>query len=134
MLIRRLARATSGAALAEFAVTLPVLVLMLFGTFEMGRLLWIANALHYSVQQAARCGSFNATLCGNGSNVTTSQTQSYAAGIAGAGIPSSAFTVNFSTACGTVTGTKVSAAYTVTLFIPYMSLSPHLTASSCFPN
>lgn len=133
-LARRLAIGTSGAAIIEFAVTLPVLVLMLFGTFEFGRLLWIQNALHYSVQQAARCGSFNATLCGNGSAVTASQTQSYAAGIAGAGIPSSVFTVNFSTACGTVTGTKVSAAYTVRLFIPYFSLSPTLSASSCFPN
>ena len=106
---------------------------MLFGTFEFGRLLWIQNSLHYSVQQAARCGTFNAQLCGNGTTVTTSQTQSYAASIAGAGIPSSAFTVDQSATCGTVTGTQVSASYTLPLFIPYFSLSPTLTASSCFP-
>jgi len=133
-LIRHLAREKTGAALAEFAITLPVLVLMLFGTFEFGRLLWIQNALHYSVQQAARCGSFNKQLCGDGSTITPGQVQSYAASIAGAGVPSSAFTVNLSTACGSVTGTQVSAAYTLPLFIPYFSLAPTLTASSCFPN
>ena len=118
----------AGSALAEFAIVLPVLVTLLFGTFEFGRVLWIMNALHYSVQQAARCAGVNTTLCDNASDI-----QAYAAGLAGAGIPSSAFTYT-STTCGSVSGNLVSASYTVPLFIPYFSLNPTLTAQSCFPN
>ncbi len=101
--------------------------MLLFGIFEFGRLLWIQNALHYSVQQAARCASVNTTLCDNATDI-----QTYAAGLAGAGIPSSAFSYSSST-CGSVTGSVVSASYTVRLFIPYFSLNPTLTAQSCFP-
>jgi Flp pilus assembly protein TadG len=127
-LARSLIGKRAGAAMLEFAIGLPVFVMLLFGIFEFGRMLWIQNALHYSVQQAARCASINATTCGS-----TSAIQSYAAGIAGAGIPSSAFTVTLSTACGTITGDKVAASYPLSLNIPYMSLNPTLSAQSCFP-
>jgi len=122
-----LLRSRSGASILEFALVLPVFVMLLFGIFEFGRLLWIQNALHYSVQQAARCASVNTTLCDNATDI-----QTYAAGLAGAGIPSSAFSYSSST-CGSVTGSVVSASYTVRLFIPYFSLNPTLTAQSCFP-
>jgi Flp pilus assembly protein TadG len=126
-LLRAVAASRSGSAIVEFAVVLPVLVTLLFGTFEFGRVLWIMNALHYSVQQAARCAAVNATLCDNASDI-----QAYAAGLAGAGIPSSAFSYS-ATTCGSVNGNLVSASYTVPLFIPYFSLNPTLTAQSCFP-
>jgi Flp pilus assembly protein TadG len=119
----------TGTALLEFAIALPVFAMLLFGIFEFGRVLWIENALHYSVQQAARCASINVNSCGSASAI-----QSYAAGLAGAGIPSSAFSVSLSTSCGSVTGSKVSASYTVPLSIPYFSFSPTLSASSCFPD
>lgn len=117
-----------GGAIIEFAVAMPVFVMLLFGIFEFGRMLWIQNALHYSVQQAARCASVNATTCGS-----TSAIRSYAASIAGANIPSSAFTVTLSASCGSVTGDKVTASYPLSLNVPYMSLNPTLTAQSCFP-
>ena len=118
-----------GGAFLEFAVALPVFVMLLFGVFEFGRVLWIENALHYSVQQAARCASINANSCG-----TSDATRTYAANLAGAGIPSSAFTVSLSTSCGSVTGSKVTASYAVALSIPYFSFAPTLSATSCFPD
>ncbi len=130
----------AGGALIEFAVALPVFVMLLFGIFEFGRTLWIQNALHYSVQQAARCATINVTLCGNGTSATQSQVQAFAAGLAGAGIPTSAFCLNSGctspfptapTACSSFN--FVSAAYTLNLNIPYMSLNPTLTAQACFP-
>lgn len=123
-----------GGALLEFAVALPVLAMLLFGIFEFGRVLWIENALHYSVQQAARCASINLNTCGNGSVATTSAVRNYAVGLAGAGIPSSVFTVTLSTSCGGVTGSKVSASYALPTYIPLFSFNPTLSAASCFPN
>ena len=128
-LLLSLAADRHGGALLEFAVALPVFVMLLFGIFEFGRVLWIENALHYSVQQAARCASINANACG-----TTSATRIYAADLAGAGIPSSAFTVSLSTSCGSVTGSRVTASYAVALSIPYFSFAPTLSATSCFPD
>jgi Flp pilus assembly protein TadG len=129
-----------GGALIEFAVAMPVFVMLLFGIFEFGRTLWIQNALHYSVQQAARCATVNVTLCGDGTNATEGQVQSYAAGLAGAGIPTSAFCLNsgctspFPTAPAACSGFNfVSATYALNLNIPYMSLNPTLTAQACFP-
>jgi Flp pilus assembly protein TadG len=127
-LARSLIRQRAGGALLEFAVVLPVFVMLLFGIFEFGRMLWIQNALHYSVQQAARCAAIDTNNCGS-----TSAIQSFAASLAGAGIPASAFTVSLSTSCGAVTGDKVSALYSMSLQIPFLSLNPTLSAQSCFP-
>ena len=62
-----------GGAMIEFAMAMPVFVMLLFGIFEFGRMLWIQNALHYLVQQAARCATINVTLCGDGTSATQSQ-------------------------------------------------------------
>ena len=140
-LVRSLIRQRAGGALLEFAVALPVFVILLFGIFEFGRMLWIQNALHYSVQQAARCASINPTLCGDGTNATNGKVQTFAAGLAGANIPTSAFCLNSSctspfptpVACST-NYNFVAARYAMTLNIPYFSLNPTLSAHSCFPN
>jgi Flp pilus assembly protein TadG len=132
----------SGVTMVEFAIGLSVFVMLLFGVFEVGRLLWTANALHYSTQQAARCASVNTTLCGNGTSATNSQVQTFAAGLAGAGIPTSAFCLNtsctspFPTApanCSSTSFNFVAASYSLSLSIPFLSLSPTVTAESCFP-
>ena len=53
----RLLRASSadrtGSAMVQFAMILPAFVLLIFGVIEVGRLLWLQNALHYAVEQAA---------------------------------------------------------------------------------
>ena len=76
----RFARDTAGNPAVEFGLLLPALLLFVFGIAEGGRLLWTVNALHYSVQEAARCASINKTTCGSPSAI-----QTFAAGRAGAG-------------------------------------------------
>ena len=49
-----------GAAAVEAALCLPVLMVALLGVIDFGRALWAQNALHYSVEEAARCGVVNA--------------------------------------------------------------------------
>lgn len=120
---RRFVRDDAGNPAVEFGLLLPALLTFVFGIAEGGRLLWTVNALHYSVQEAARCASVNATTCG-----TPSQIQTFAAGRAGAGFASSVFTATV-TSCGH----RVSASYTMPLNIPFMAHSISLTAQSCYP-
>jgi Flp pilus assembly protein TadG len=107
----------------EFGLLAPTLMLFIFGIAEGGRMLWTVNALHYSVQEAARCASVDTTTCG-----TATQIQSFAAGRSGAGFASSVFTATV-VSCGN----RVSASYTMPLNIPLMPHSITLSAQSCYP-
>jgi Flp pilus assembly protein TadG len=118
----------SANAMIQFAMILPAFLLLLFGTFEFGRLLWLQNAMHFAVEQAARCAVVNSTLCG--SNSTTA---SYAASVSGANIPSSAFTLDTTKTTCTY-GYIVTGDYTIALMIPYFRVSHRMMAQSCFPN
>ncbi|HXV32132.1 MAG TPA: TadE/TadG family type IV pilus assembly protein [Sinorhizobium sp.] len=48
-------RSRSGAGAVEFALVMPVFLLMLFGTIEYGRLFWTKHALHDTAIATARC-------------------------------------------------------------------------------
>jgi Flp pilus assembly protein TadG len=120
---RRFVRDDAGNPAVEFGLLLPALLTFVFGLAEGGRLLWTVNALHYSVQEAARCASINKTTCGS-----SSQIQTFAAGRAGAGFASSVFTATVA-GCGN----QVSASYTMPLNIPFMAHSISLSAQSCYP-
>ena len=122
-LVAALLRDDAGNLAVEFGMLAPVFLLFLFGIMEGGRLLWTVNALHYSVQEAARCASINTVACG-----TSDQIKAYAAGRSGAQFASSVFTAS-TVACGRL----VSASYTMPLNIPFMSHSISLSAQSCYP-
>lgn len=52
-----LARSRRGVAAVEFALAAPVVVLLLFGSIELGRALWSHSTLQYAAEQAARYAS-----------------------------------------------------------------------------
>jgi Flp pilus assembly protein TadG len=114
-----------GTAAVEFALIAIPLFLFLFGVLEMGRVLWLQNALHYSVEEASRCAAVDAANCG-----TSNQVTSYAASRSGANLPSSVFTYDGAAGCGK----QVTATYPVNLVIPFVNLSVTLTSSSCYPS
>jgi Flp pilus assembly protein TadG len=122
-LLRRLFGAREGAAAVEAALTLPVLLMLLLGVIEFGRLGFVRAGLNYAVQEGARCAAVRPAVCG-----TPAQTAAFAAGRASAlGVPASAFTVS-SESCGT----RVSAAYRYR-FVAYQifGASPILRAQYC---
>src|SRR5215471_6234486 len=123
MSVSRFARADAGNLSIELGLLAPVMILFIFAVAEGGHLLWTVNALHYSVQEAARCASVDSTTCGS-----ATQIQSFAAGRSGAGFPSSAFTATV-VSCGN----RVSASYSMPLNIPFMPHSISLSAQSCYP-
>ena len=52
--IRRFLRADSGVTAIEFAIIAPLLVLLLFSTIEMGRLLWVRAVFSHAISETAR--------------------------------------------------------------------------------
>ena len=121
--VGRLMRNRFGGVAEEFALVATPLILLLLGTMEVGRGLWMQNALNYSVEEAARCASIDVNNCS-----TSAQIKSFAAGRSGAGFTSATFTPS-TAACGNL----VSASYPMTLHIPFASMSITLTAQSCYP-
>jgi Flp pilus assembly protein TadG len=58
-LVRRIAREQFGGSAIEFAIAGPIVLLMLFGCIEFGRVFWIRNTLEYAVEEAARYATLN---------------------------------------------------------------------------
>jgi Flp pilus assembly protein TadG len=122
----RLLADAKGTSAIEFALSLPLFCIVLFGIVEGGLLLWTQLGLQHAVEAAARCASVNPTTCGSGDAIKT-----YAAQQAyGLGAGASIFTYS-AQACGN----KVNASYTisnVTSLLGFSSVT--LTAQSCFPS
>jgi Flp pilus assembly protein TadG len=110
---RQLIRDDLGAAAVEFALTVPVLLLLLLGVSEFGRLLWTQNSIQYAVEQAARCAAFKLNGCKN-----HAQTQAYAASLVkGYDAVAAEFTVSDGP-CGATSTSGV----TVSASVPFRSL------------
>lgn len=114
-----------GATAVEFALTAPVFLAMLFGTVELGLLLWTQLGLQHATEMAARCASVNSSTCGSTANI-----QSFAAQQAyGLNPPPSTFTVS-NPACGN----QVTATYTFGFVTTHFGAPTiALNAQSCFP-
>ena len=59
MVIKRLvelARKNPGQELLEYAITLPILLLIVFGIFDLGRVVYYASALQNAAREGARYG------------------------------------------------------------------------------
>jgi len=116
---------TRGTAAIEFAMTMPVFFMIIFGIIEGGILLWAQVGLQHGVEMAARCASVNTAVCGSASTTQTFAAQQ----TNGFNPPASTFTVS-TPACGTL----VAASYKYTFVSFYFGKpSVTLTARSCFP-
>ena len=124
----RLLRDRRGNAAVESAFVLPLLLLLLLGLVEVGRLGWARASLDFTVQEAARCAAVRTDICG-----TPEATRQYAAGrLAALNVPASAFTVTPGLACGV----RVRASYvyrflTVRMVADAFGGAPTLTAEVC---
>src|SRR5262249_22374983 len=123
-LLRCLKRDRTGSMAVDFALVTTPLFILIFGSMELGRGLWLQNALNFSVETAARCASIDANNC-----ATSDQIKSYAASSSAAGFTASTFTWS-TPACGN----QVSGSYPMSLSIPFASVSITLTAQSCYPS
>jgi Flp pilus assembly protein TadG len=119
----RFASDARGAVAIEYAITLPVLLLMLLGAIWTGLLIFSMSSMEMAVETAARCASVDSSNCGS-PYATENFARSQYAGPA----ISPVFTAS-STGCGhTVTG---QATFNLAL-VPGFATVP-LSASACYP-
>jgi Flp pilus assembly protein TadG len=114
-----------GTTSIEFALTLPLFLLILAGVLGTGLLFWAQLGLQHGVEMAARCASVDRDVCG-----ATGDIQNYAAAqSSGLNPPPSVFSVS-SPPCGV----QVTASYSVAAISSIWNVPPlTLTARSCYP-
>jgi Flp pilus assembly protein TadG len=144
----RLLRDTGGASLVEFAVSVPLFFLLLFGLIQVGLMFWAQLGLQHGVEMAARCASLgdimisqakvnpatNPTACytvNGGASANAASIKSYAAANSfGLAPPASVFSVNpGNPPCPG--GNLVTATYPFTAITYLKPIT--LTATSCYP-
>jgi Flp pilus assembly protein TadG len=124
MLLRAIARDQSGNAMVEFAMILPVFILIVVGGMYLALLGFTIASMHYAVQQGARCASLNSTVCSDNTATATFTTSKFW----GTTLAAPTFTAS-TASCGH----KVSGTITATLNTGFTVLSIPVKASSCFP-
>ena len=58
-ILRRFIRDRKGAVAVEFALILPLIIAVIMGIVEFGRILWIRNTMEFVAETAARWGGIN---------------------------------------------------------------------------
>jgi Flp pilus assembly protein TadG len=117
-----------GTSAVEFALTLPVFILMILGVWQIGHGMWAQFALQHGAQMAARCMAVAAAANNPTTCTDTASTQSYAASQAYGLNPSpSIFTVSQPTC-----GNQISADYKISPVVANIGI-PALTlhAQAC---
>lgn len=122
--LRGVRTARSGSITAEFALVIPLLLLLLFSIIEFGRVMWIRSAMQSAVESAARCYALNQPDCD-----TVEKVKTYAVA-ASAKVPVT--TASF-TPAPAACGKQVSATYSFTPIVPLIPLNVTLSARACRP-
>ena len=125
------APAEAGSMALEYGILLPALVLLMLGSMDVARLIWTYTTLHRAVEASARCAAINPAACGS-ANLVTSRAVTEAWGLP---VTAEMFSLQ-QQGCGA----RVTANYSFSLLIPWLSQSPDtlpnsitLTVSACYP-
>lgn len=120
--IRKFAKCDRGATIVEFGLVLPALAALLVGGIYSGLAVYSATGLHSAAEQAARCYSVNASVCGTPSATQAyAQTQYY-------GIKTPTFSASVQPC-----GHQVAATVTIPIIAVVANFSVPLSATACFP-
>jgi Flp pilus assembly protein TadG len=113
-----------GSTAVEFALVLPVLILLIFGALGLMTAMSMNTALHFAVEDAARCAAVKTTVCAD--QTTTS---SYASGkYKGPSMTGLTFTLT-SPACGK----QVVGAGTFVLSTGLATFNVPMSVQACYP-
>ncbi len=115
----------AGTAALEYALVLPALLMIILGTMDAGRVMWLQVTLDRAVEAAARCAAINAATCGSAANI-----QAYAVTqMFGTTVPTSAF-ASATAPCGI----RITGSLPFRFFMPWItSRTITLTAAACYP-
>jgi len=115
----RLAADRQGGAILEFALVLPLLMTLLVGGVDIGRMFYVRQGLEYATEEAARYYMLNPTTAS--SNVTTQLRGKMPGGMG----PSVSVSYTDTTSCNansSVTCTTINATYVFNFAVGYLNL------------
>jgi Flp pilus assembly protein TadG len=112
----------AGTTAVEFALILPALAALLVGGLYTALMIYSAAGLHSAVEEAARCYSVNANVCGSSAAAQTYAQSRYF------GIDTPTFTAT-QTACGH----QVNATLNIAFSAVVTEVKVPLSATACFP-
>jgi len=118
-----------GVAAIEFAIVLPVLLLIAFGLIDFGRAVWSQTTLDYAAQATARCLAIGSTACSS----ATTYAQAHAYGVTLSNVTPTTI-ASGGTACGqtsSVAGEQVVAKMAFNYIFPAFSSFSSGTFSAC---
>ena len=132
-----------GASAVEFSLVVVPLLLFIFGTIELSRIMWTRQTMQSLAISAARCMGILQPSCISGSAYDETTTKNYIINKAASyGVPLATgdITLSVTGGCGTLTG----GFSTVAITYNFISVAPRLitalggttvlSASACFPN
>jgi len=143
--LRRFGRANGGAAAVEFAAVLGPLLLLMFGVFEFGRLLWTREALQETATAAARCMGMSASSCSAAGAYSASGATTYIENTAknwGITLTAANITLDNNATCAGISAANGFSSVTITYnfqsVVPSIVTSLNggktLNSTACFPN
>jgi Flp pilus assembly protein TadG len=119
----RLWSSERGASAAEFALVLPLLLLLTFGSLGVVTMMYTTAGMHFAAESAARCAAVSTTCANAGS------TSAYALGkYAGPQVTGLAFTLT-TAACGQ----RVAGTGTYVLRTGLANINVPVSAVACYP-
>lgn len=121
-MFRKFLISRSGTAAAEFALVLPIMVLLILGTIGVSTMMYANAGLNFAAQDAARCMAIKTTVC-PGVSVQTYGASKYV----GPTLASLTFTGS-APACGR----RVVATGTYTLKTGLATISVPMSATACY--
>ncbi len=136
------------ATAVEFALVVPMFLMLVFGTIEFGRLLWTEQALQETAIAAARCvaiaqGTNPSGSCASGGAYSSTSYNTYVLNVAagwGLSLPNPPPAPSTSANCGGSSGgfSQVTLTSTFNSVAPELvhlnALGVTLTGSACYPN
>ena len=139
---RRFRRDVAGSSALEFALIAGPLMLLMFGTIEFSRLLWLRLALEETATAAARCMGIPQPECASGGTYNAAATKNYivaAAGGWGLAVIPGAIQLDHDATCSGLSGfSSVEISYQFSSAVPgfmeMLGIAPTLSSKACFPN
>lgn len=117
--MKRLVRDAGGGAILEFAVLAPVLLTLILGGVDVGRMLYVRQSLEYATGQAARYYMMNSTAA---TSAVTTYLQGQMVGGMGSGISVAYADTTSCNSNPSVTCTTITATYSFAFVAGYLGL------------
>ncbi|MDO9526825.1 MAG: pilus assembly protein [Gemmobacter sp.] len=135
--LTRMLRCQQGTAAIEFAFVVGPLMLLIFGSIEVSRLVWVRNALHESAISGARCMGIRAADCVASDSVNPEKTKTYIRNVArswGLSVAATGIDLDVMSGCDEPAGfSGVVINYQFKSVLTLLT-GPWLTFEACFPN